>query len=132
MQVNSPNQHIVSYLNDYLDKDNKNTEAVLLTGSWGTGKTHFIKDYLKEKEHLYISLYGLTSIKDIQNEIFIATHPAFKSKAGRIGTVLIGSLLNAGLRLKLSEDTSTSGKLDPNSIAGILKNINLEGKNNSI
>ena len=69
------NQHIEKYLNEY--RKMKNTDfAVMITGPWGCGKTHFIKKYLKnhcrekgEKEFIYISLNGINSIPDIDMKI---------------------------------------------------------------
>ena len=40
---------------------------VLINGKWGIGKSHFIQDYLKNKESIYISLFGLTSIEEVYN-----------------------------------------------------------------
>ncbi len=58
---------IDSYLGRY------NTQyAVMINGSWGVGKTHFIQnnfiDATKDGTFFYISLYGLATIKDIENE----------------------------------------------------------------
>ena len=40
------NQHIADFLEVYLNAANKPDYAVLITGDWGSGKTHFIKKYL--------------------------------------------------------------------------------------
>ena len=49
--------------------------AIMINGSWGCGKTFFIKKYINEssitknKKFIYISLYGLSSISDLNRQI---------------------------------------------------------------
>lgn len=48
--------------------------AIMLTGEWGCGKTYFIENELRkelEKTHVIIriSLFGLSSIESIKNEV---------------------------------------------------------------
>lgn len=49
--------------------------AIMINGSWGCGKTFFIKKYINEssitknKKCIYISLYGLNSISDLNRQI---------------------------------------------------------------
>ena len=83
------NQHVREYLDYYLETDIDLEYAVLLKGNWGSGKTYFIKDYIKDiksrienpqnksefrkyldKEILYISLNGVNKLDDIYNLIF--------------------------------------------------------------
>ena len=59
----------------YLLNDDNNGKTVMLSGAWGSGKTHFwledIKTQLKEKEqkNIYISLYGKESIGELKFEV---------------------------------------------------------------
>lgn len=62
--------------------------AVLLNGGWGSGKTYFIKDYIKKlekkyelnkndainkyKKPVYVSLYGLGEISELKNKIALS------------------------------------------------------------
>lgn len=62
--------------------------AVLLNGSWGSGKTHFIEEYIKKleekyelnkkdkttkyKKPVYVSLYGLSNISEVKNKIALS------------------------------------------------------------
>lgn len=50
--------------------------AIMVDGDWGCGKTHLWKNTIRplvgEDEALYISLFGLKTIEDIENEIFKA------------------------------------------------------------
>ena len=48
--------------------------AIMLSGEWGCGKTYFIENELRkelEKTHVIIriSLFGLSSIESIKNEV---------------------------------------------------------------
>lgn len=60
---------------EYIKDDRKN-QAILLNGEWGCGKTFFIKEKLipkidKEKYQIFeISLYGISSIENVQNMIY--------------------------------------------------------------
>ena len=80
-------EEIKRELDDYL-YNVRMKYAVLLNGSWGSGKTYFIKKYIeslerqyeqhkendnkKYKKPIYISLYGLSSISEIKNKILIS------------------------------------------------------------
>lgn len=63
-------------LDDYL-KIKKPDFAVMVTGRWGTGKTYFIKQYLRKKRKLmgiftpqvYVSLYGIKDEKQLEMEL---------------------------------------------------------------
>ena len=76
-------EQLKSYLIDYLLKNNQ--KIVMLSGAWGSGKTYFwheskskdsIEYHLNQsnKPNIYISLYGKTSLKSIENEIFIKAY----------------------------------------------------------
>lgn len=77
--------------NDLTDKirkyyDNKNIDgAILIDGSWGSGKTYYINKYIdlfnsaENGRAVYVSLNGLKSIEEINNALFAALHPIFSS-----------------------------------------------------
>ena len=54
-------------LNDKLS----NGKVIMLSGAWGSGKTHFWDNEIREKldKNIYVSLYGKKSILDIENEV---------------------------------------------------------------
>ncbi len=66
--------------NGYLKSDISNGKVIMLSGKWGSGKTHFwqniITDELKkeligkDRAYSYISLYGKSSIEEVENDIF--------------------------------------------------------------
>lgn len=70
--------------NGYLLNDEiSNGKVIMLSGAWGSGKTHFwcnSKDSIqlkldkKRKANIYISLYGKSSLQEIENEVFIKAY----------------------------------------------------------
>jgi len=75
-------EKLQSYLVDYLTT--QESKILMLSGTWGSGKTHFwhqahensIEYHLTKsgKPHIYISLYGKTSLKSIEDEVFIKAY----------------------------------------------------------
>ena len=63
----------------YLKVNLSNGKVIMLSGKWGSGKTHFWKNKIqtvlndndKKIPNHYISLYGKTSIEEIKNEVFL-------------------------------------------------------------
>lgn len=57
--------------------------ALMLSGTWGSGKTYFVKNilkgeleesgYLRKKKFIYISLYGKSSIHDVEANICLSS-----------------------------------------------------------
>lgn len=94
------NQIIENYLDNYLPKDDTQY-ATLLTGKWGCGKTHFIKSYItKHKEDykfVYVSLFGLKSIDEVNELIFSQLHPVLGSKPAKLVTGLFKSAVKIGI-----------------------------------
>ena len=61
---------------NYVAKE-KSNYAILLDGAWGCGKTFFVKNKIipkiddeTTKQSIYVSLYGLSSIEDIDKQIY--------------------------------------------------------------
>jgi hypothetical protein len=90
----------------------KTTNALMITGHWGGGKTHYYKyaiepkikeidtfsDASKKYKPIHISLFGLKSIDEIQTEIFIGLYPLLKNKTVKLGAGL-GKVLMKGILL---------------------------------
>ena len=63
-------------ITNYLKKDNTDY-ALMITGSWGIGKTFFWKQYIKSeikkinKKSLYISVYGIKSIDELNRKLVL-------------------------------------------------------------
>jgi hypothetical protein len=67
--------------NGYLKTDISNGKVIMLSGKWGSGKTFFWKNLIatdelkkelsdKNSAYSYVSLYGKSSIEEIENDIF--------------------------------------------------------------
>lgn len=65
-----PNKHIADYLDYYCSLEAPGY-AVLLDGPWGSGKTYFVKEYIKKssKKFAYVSLFGFNSVSQINEAI---------------------------------------------------------------
>ena len=44
--------------------------AVLVTGEWGAGKTFQVKNCIPEDERLYVSLYGVQTVHQLDSEVY--------------------------------------------------------------
>lgn len=100
------NEHITSYLDWYLDIEDPEF-AVMIKGEWGSGKSYFIKKYIKtkkDKKFIFVSLNGLATTKEIDYQILCEVHPVFKNK-------VVGPLLSIGSKVA-AEKFGLSGTLD--------------------
>jgi len=61
--------------NGYFLNELSNGKVVMLSGEWGSGKTHFWKNEIepkfKKQPYAYVSLYGKTSIASIENDLYM-------------------------------------------------------------
>ena len=83
--------------NGYLKNDISNGKVIMLSGKWGSGKTHFwqniiVKDLTenqikKQKAYVYSSLYGNRTIDKIEDNIYAQ---AYLSSVGGKNAVLSG------------------------------------------
>ena len=70
------------YLKKFLLDNNHNGKTIMLSGTWGSGKTHFwqneiepsVKKALEEDNRacVYVSLYGKESLKDIKSSVYLS------------------------------------------------------------
>ena len=74
-------------LNDLIEESGY--RSILIDGPWGCGKTFEIQKYMNQtkRECIYVSLFGLESIDEINTEIFKASYPN-KVKAGKVLTII--------------------------------------------
>lgn len=80
-------EYLVDKENGYLRKSDNNRKVIMLSGKWGSGKTHFwqkkIVPKLNEEDtkipNHYVSLYGKTSIDEIKNEVFLKVFESVNS-----------------------------------------------------
>lgn len=83
------NKHIIEAVNYYAQLNNPGY-AILLTGDWGAGKTHLVKNHLQPYTYIYVSLFGLSSLDDIYASVYNAMHPR-KGKIKNITNNLKGA-----------------------------------------
>lgn len=98
---------IAAFLDHFLLESTPAHSAVLLTGTWGSGKSHFLKDYLARRDarmkalepmrrpHLYVSLYGVRSADDISSRIYAQANPLLNSTAARLVGTVVARAANA-------------------------------------
>lgn len=126
--MSNPNKHIEEFLKYYFKLPNSPQYAVLLKGKWGVGKTWFLKEVMESlhnsdyrvKTHLYVSLYGVASFEEIENEFFRQLHPVLSSK----GMALAGKIGKGLLKTTLKIDLNGDGKSDTN-VTSQIPDINL-------
>jgi len=92
--------------------------GVLIEGKWGAGKTHFINSILSnekftKKRTIYLSLFGVKSIQDLETRLFFASANVAQKTIHR-GASVAGALLKGALRFDLNGDDKTDGSLDTN------------------
>jgi len=117
-EANKPNAHVQEFLDYYVESQRDLGYAVMLSGPWGAGKTHFIKTYFANRDskrnrnvrskfsaldrifrfrdknintssYIYASLYGLESHEQLRRAMFLAAYPAFSGR----GAYVAGSLM---------------------------------------
>jgi hypothetical protein len=110
--------HLEDYLNYYKDL-NAPGYAVLVTGSWGVGKTHQVRRCLPEDDCYYVSLFGLRTPEEAHAAVYAAYAPNLDKLGQGLGTIqnaannagglitLAGTAtgwLNAALRRQIKPD----------------------------
>jgi hypothetical protein len=104
-----PVTHLEHYLAYYVTQLEPGY-AVLVTGGWGSGKTHQIKSALPASHAYYVSLFGLNSPEEIEGQIFASMYPgkaAIQKIAEKVDSVsldipIMGSLGTGGLTSALA------------------------------
>lgn len=101
------NDHIIEYLKYYIGLPEAPNYAVLIDGEWGSGKTYLVNKFIEnEKDHKFIrvSLYGVTSISDIEYSFFIALNPVLGSKPARVASKLLKGILKTAIKVDLDNN----------------------------
>ncbi|WP_227687371.1 P-loop NTPase fold protein [Psychrobacter fjordensis] len=115
------NKHIKSYLKEFITMD-KPQYAVMLKGDWGSGKTHFIKNFIendKNNKYVYVSLFGLKSTEAIDEAIFDELHPVLSSAPVKVLNTVFKSALKLGLKVDVDSENTKLNSVNAN--------INLDG-----
>lgn len=105
------NNYIKEYLKYYLSLTTEPQYAIMLKGAWGSGKTWFMERVLEEykQDHpefkfMKVSLYGINSIKQIEDEFYRQLHPILSNKALIFGANVLKNTLKASLKIDLNGD----------------------------
>lgn len=109
------NEHITEFL-DYYVELKAPQYAVMLKGKWGSGKTFFIDSYKKNLEekkmkYIYISLYGVSDLDEIETKFFEVLHPILANKKTVLAGKIAKGLLKATLKIDLDGDEKADGSL---------------------
>lgn len=126
------NSEIQGFLDYYYNLRCSPQYAVMLTGGWGAGKTWFIERSIEsstqlERVPLYVSLYGITSTQQIDDELFRLLHPVLGSKAASFAGRLIKGALKASVKIDLDikkSEATFEGAIPEIEIPEFLKSTN--------
>lgn len=134
------NENVTTFLDRYID-DPDPRYAVLLDGEWGCGKSFFIKEWIKRQKTdddnilvpIYVSLFGLSKISQINEAINMEIYPFLKSKYYRTAKTILSVVGKAVLKYDAdfngngNKDATIDIQIDP--IATLLKGEDeIEGK----
>ena len=110
------NKNIIDYLNDYVQMPEPRY-AVLLKGKWGCGKTYFIQNLKKEWENsekekddeiilnpIYISLYGLSTVKSITDILKSTLNPLLYSKTAQTVKKIVFGAIKLTTKIDFNND----------------------------
>ncbi|MBB2143956.1 hypothetical protein GM921_00535 [Pedobacter sp. LMG 31464] len=128
-QQESSNEHIKTYLIRFEQMPVAPGYAMLLRGNWGSGKSWFIKDYMKEnpENYIYISLYGISSFREIEDAFFVQLHPLLGSKGMKFAGKFLTTVLKATLKIDLNgdgkEDLEVAGKIPSLDVESMAKKL---------
>ena len=138
------NKNILNFLNEYVEIPNPQY-AIMLSGAWGCGKTFFIHQWMKqlnnkdadklEWQPIYVSLYGLTNIQQITEQINKEISPWLYSKGMKLAKKILK--VASKIALKYDLDMDGNGKNEGSVTYNLdsillLKEDNIEIKGNKI
>lgn len=102
---NTANANIWTFLDYYSRLKVAPNYAVLVKGPWGSGKTHLVKGFFAshpDLKTLYVSLFGVAKISDIENEFFTQLHPVLSHRGMKITAEVFKAVLrNAKFDVKV-------------------------------
>ena len=141
---------LTAYLNEYI-KMSKPQFAVMITGRWGSGKTYYINNRIKEWEKakvkaegnsiklkpIYISVYGLQSISEVVGKIRTKVYPLLYSKGAKVAQNVVKTAFQILAKSKVDFDGDGTGEdlnsfLDAEGVLEIFKSDSTSIKGNRI
>jgi hypothetical protein len=131
---------IENVLLNYLQTETNH--AILLTCDWGSGKTHYIKNFFFEKakniktigsgaeknyQPILISLFGVKSIDDIKDRIWVSLYPILENKYAYYGASIFKCIVkSADISKLLGKEGLLEGAVD--NVIKNSKDINKKAK----
>lgn len=102
------NAAITRFLEYYVHPDHPFDYAVMIDGPWGSGKTHLVKEFLKGSrvKPLYVTLNGVSSVEQIEQEFFRQLHPVLASRGMKIASAVVRAAAKGALKLDFSKEES--------------------------
>ena len=114
--IENNNEFIAEYLDAYLAMKEIDF-AVMISGPWGCGKTHFINQYLSKRRKLlaspdqnlfwYVSLHGVANCAEIDLRLYEAAHPVAGNGNVKLVGHLVRGIVEAGLEIGFQVDTKS-------------------------
>lgn len=102
------NQIPHQYLNKYIKQSSAPGFCVLLTGPWGAGKTYFIRSFQEshkdDTEFLYITLNGVQSTDQINDEFYRQLNPRLSGENASIASALLKQGVKAGTKIEIDNN----------------------------
>ena len=118
--IENRNKFISEYLDAYLAMKDIDF-AVMISGPWGCGKTHFINQYLnRQRQRLanpdknlfwYVSLHGVANCAEVDLRLYEAAHPVIGNGNVKLVGHLVRGLVEAGLKIRYQVDAGAVGKV---------------------
>lgn len=96
-------------------------QNILITGEWGIGKTYAIKEYFQNKKTIYISLFGINTIEDFKNNLYISFILKFKKFAKELINNIIVNTKIPLFKGKANIDSSISLSIFKENINKVLE-----------
>lgn len=126
------NVELTRYIKHYIEKD-KTKSAIMLSGDWGTGKSHYIQYELipeLQKEGtihcVTVSLYGLKTVNEISKSIYLELRAKVLQNKGEATATgkMVGKTVVKGITSFFGIDLSVSEE----DMQQIYESIDLSGK----
>ncbi|GLI56178.1 hypothetical protein PM10SUCC1_16920 [Propionigenium maris DSM 9537] len=94
---------LIEKLNRFYDKLGSDKKySFLITGKWGIGKTHTYKEFAREKEQKYYSLFGISNLRELEVMMLKENKfPALNKIESNTETKFIRNLIKGFLKDKI-------------------------------
>ena len=102
----NPNEHVLKSLHRYCTQPVAPGYAIMIEGAWGSGKTRLVGD-LQERlkaqgiRFLYVTLYGVASLKDVIDQLYRQLHPYLTHPATEATLSVLRTAVKATFKLDI-------------------------------